>query len=586
MSKGKQKSGIVRLLELSGSRKKLLIVSAITATIHSLLAMAPYVLTYYILRELANGQITSSNTDVYLIWTFIAIVLSAFMLLVSAIASHIAAFNILYELRCQIADKLGKLPMGYLNNRSSGSLKKILADDVERIEKFIAHSLPDTVRAVVLPLIILSYLFITDWRLALMSFLPLLILVIAVSTVSGSEAGKERMKKYHESLEEMNSGIVEFVRALPVMKIFGQSASAFSKYSGSVHKFDNHLKEWTKLISPSWAMIMSFLTNALLPLLIFGLYLHSIGDLDLPVFFLFLILGTGYIRPAFKLASIGPEITMISRGVTQMDEILFEIEEQKGGATEVPKEFSLEFNQARFSYTEGIEVIKNISFNVPQGTITALVGPSGSGKSTAGQLIPRFYDLQSGSITLGGVNVNDLSIEDLMDTVGFVFQDNMMFHKSMYDNILMGMDKTEQEIHSAAKTARCHDFIMKLPNGYNTHIGDKGVHLSGGEQQRVQLARVILKDAPVLVLDEATAFSDSENEHLIMKAINELIQKKTVIIIAHRLSTIVEVDQIVVLDNGEVEAKGSHGELLKNSKLYSKMWNAHQRAKEFEIINR
>jgi ATP-binding cassette subfamily B protein len=331
-------------------------------------------------------------------------------------------------------------------------------------------------------------------------------------------------------------------------------------------------------------MIFSFLNNALLPLLAFGLYLYFSGGLELPVFFLFLILGVGYIRPAFKLTTVNSEIIKISQGVKRMDEILFEVEEQKSGSTPVPSEFSLEFQQAWFSYIKGIDAIKDVSFKVPQGTITALVGPSGSGKSTAGQLIARFYDLKSGSITLGGVNINDLAAEDLMEHVGFVFQDNMMFHQSIYDNILMGMDKTKEAVMAAAKTARCHDFIMQLPDGYETRFGGKGVHLSGGEQQRIQLARVILKDAPVLVLDEATAFSDPENEHLIMTAISELIQNKTVIIIAHRLSTIVEVDQIVVLDNGEVEAVGNHEELLQESELYSKMWNAHTRVKEFEIV--
>ena len=584
MKQKKQKSGIIRLLELSGQKKGLLLASCVTATVHALLTMVPYILIFYILEGLLSGRITNPDINTWLIWAFAAIVTSAVMWYLSAMASHIAAFNILYGLRCSITDKLGRLPLGYTGNRSSGALRKIVADDVERIELFIAHSLPDTVRAVVLPLVILGYLFIVDWRLALVSFFPVLLLVIAVSFFTGTENEKAKAKKYHDSLEEMNGGIVEFVRAMPVMKIFGQSASAFARYSGTVKGFDRHMKEWVRLMSPPWAMIISFLTNALLPLLAFGLYLYFKGTLELPVFFLFLILGVGYIRPAFKLTTMTFEITMISRGVNRMDEILFDVEEQKSGAAPVPGEFSLEFRQARFSYINGIDVIKDVNFKVPQGTITALVGPSGSGKSTAGQLIARFYDLKSGSITLGGVNINDLAAEDLMEHVGFVFQDNMMFHQSIYDNILMGMDKTKEAVMAAAKTARCHDFIMQLPHGYDTRFGGKGVHLSGGEQQRIQLARVILKDTPVLVLDEATAFSDPENEHLIMTAISELIQNKTVIIIAHRLSTIVEVDQIVVLDNGEVEAVGNHEELLQESELYSKMWNAHTRVKEFEIV--
>ena len=571
-------------MELSGQKKGLLIVSSIAATVHAFLTMAPYILVLYILTELLKGRIANPDIGVWLIWAFAAVVISAAMMFGSAMASHIAAFNILYGLRCKITEKLGRLPMGYLRNRSSGSLKKIISEDVERIEFFIAHSLPDTVRAVVLPLVILGYLFVVDWRLALVSLLPLLILIIAVPLTTGSETHKEKIKKYHDSQEEMNAGIVEFVRAMPVMKIFGQSASAFAKYSGTVKEFDRHMKAWSRVTAPPWAMIMSFLNNALLPLLAFGLYLYFNNDLGLPVFFLFLILGVGYIRPAFKLTTVNFEIIKISQGVKRMDDILFEVEEQKFGSAPVPNDFSLEFQEAWFSYVKGIDVLKDVSFRVPQGSITALVGPSGSGKSTAGQLIARFYDLQSGSITLGGVNIKDFSSTALMDNVGFVFQDNMMFRQSIYDNILMGMDRTREQVIAAAKTARCHDFIVQLPDGYETRFGDKGVHLSGGEQQRIQLARVILKDAPVLVLDEATAFSDPENEHLIMTAINELIQNKTVVTIAHRLSTIAEVDQIVVLNSGVVEAVGKHGELLEESGLYSKMWNAHMRAKEFELL--
>ncbi|MFA8434804.1 MAG: ABC transporter ATP-binding protein [Marinifilaceae bacterium] len=580
----KQKSGIARLLEIAGHRKGLLATSGILATIHAVLTMVPYVLIFYVLKELLSGHISNDNISNYLTWAVIAIVTSFVLMYASAMASHVAAFNILYELRCKIASKLGQLPMGYVGNRSSGALRKILADDVERIEVFIAHGIPDTVKSITLPIIFLIYLFFTDWRLALISFIPLVILSFVVPLLMGTKKAKRTMKEYHNSLEEMNAGIVEFVRAMPVMKIFGQSATAFTKYSGTVNRYEKFIHQWNSVSSPVWSAMMSFLNNALLPVLAYGLYLYLNEGLSLSVFFLFLILGVGYIHPMFALPALSTQISMINHGVKRMDEILFEIEEQKSGS-ENPSGFSLDFNQVGFYYTEGTEVLKDVSFSVPRGSITALVGPSGSGKSTAGQLAARFYDVQSGSITLGGINIQDIRTEELMKNIGFVFQDNMMFYQSIYDNILMGMNKTREEVIAAAKIARCHDFIMKLPNGYDTHFGDKGIHLSGGEQQRIQLARVILKDAPVLILDEATAFSDPENEHLIMEACSELIQQKTVIVIAHRLSTIAEVDQIVVLNNGTIEDKGTHNQLLDNCKLYQNMWNAHTRAKEFEIAN-
>jgi len=585
MKQEKQKSGIARLLEISGRRKGLLFVSGTAAILHAVLSMVPYILIFYIMKELLSGQVNSPDINTYLVWAFIAVAISFILMYGSGMASHIAAFNILYELRCKIAGKIGKLPMGYIGNRSSGALKKILADDVERIETFIAHGVPDFIKGVALPVIFLSYLFVADWRLALISFVPLILVGTLVTVYFGSDKNKQIMKQYHSSLEDMNAGIVEFVRAMPVMKIFGQTATAFTKYSGTVNMYDKFINLWSRKQSPVWAVFMSFINNALLPVLALGLYLYFQNGLSLPVLFLFLILGVGYIRPVLALSNLGPQISMINHGVKRMDEILFEVEEQKSGSKQTPKDFSLTFNTVGFSYIEGVEVLKDVSFSVPQGSITALVGPSGSGKSTAGQLIARFYDVKQGSITLGDTDINDLKTETLMENVGFVFQDNMMLYQSFYDNILMGMDKTKEEVIAAAKVARCHDFIKQLPNGYDTHFGEKGIHLSGGEQQRVQLARVILKDAPVLILDEATAFSDPENEYLIMEAFSELIQNKTVIIIAHRLSTIAEVNQIVVLNNGKVEGKGTHSELLQDCGLYTKMWNAHKRAKEFELIN-
>ncbi len=585
MKKQKQKSGIARLLVIAGKRKGLLFLSGLLAIVHAVLTLVPYALVYYILKELLTIGISAGEISKWLVWAFLAISGSFILMYASGMASHIAAFNILYELRCKIADKLGKMPMGYVGKRSSGSLKKILADDVERIETFIAHGIPDSVKAITLPTLVLIFLFTIDWRLSLITFAPLVIVIVLVFSAFATPKAKATMKKYHSSLEDMNAGIVEFVRAMPVMKIFGQSARAFKKYSSTVDDYNTFVEKWTKISASVWGMLISFLNNALLPLLVVGLLFYFNNDLTLPVFFLFLILGVGFVRPVFALMSLGPQISIINHGVKRIDEILFEVEEQEYGKEEESDDFSVEFKNVDFSYVEGTEVLKDISFKVPQGSITALVGPSGSGKSTAGQLIARFYDVKNGSISLGGININDFKAEQLMENIGFVFQDNMMFFQSFYDNIRMGSNKSLEEVKAAAKIARCHDFIMKLPNGYDTKFGDKGIHLSGGEQQRIQLARVVLKDPKVLVLDEATAFSDPENEHLIMQAFSEIIQDKTVVVIAHRLSTIAEVDQIVVLDNGKADAIGTHEELIKTSKLYMKMWNAHKRAKEFEIIN-
>ncbi|MEM6725846.1 MAG: ABC transporter ATP-binding protein [Bacteroidota bacterium] len=577
-----QKSGISRLLEIAGVRKRMLLLSATLAVLHAALSLVPYIITFYIIEQLITqgGSVLATH---YLWWAFTAVVGSVVLLYASGMASHMAAFNILYELRTQIANKLGKLPIGYISRGSSGAFKKIISDDVERIELFIAHGIPDIVKAIVLPLLTLCFLFAVDWRLALVSLLPLLFVVIASYFSFGTDKSKTLMKKYHDSLEDMNSGIVEFVRVMPVMKIFNQSASNFKKFSTTVSQFEFFVTQWIKQTSTAWGMLLSFLNNALLPLLVVGLILFTRFELELSVFFLFLILGVGYIRFMFAMISFGPQISMINHGVNRIDEILFNIEEHTAGNEAFPKQYEVVLDQVDFRYTETVEVLKSVSFIIPQGSITALVGPSGSGKSTIGQLLARFYDVNHGSIRIGGINVKDIEETALMREVGFVFQDNMMFYQTIADNICMGAAASQEEIEAAAKIANCHDFILKLPQGYQTRFGDKGVHLSGGEQQRIQLARVVLKNPKVLILDEATAFSDPENEYLIMQAFARIIADKTVMVIAHRLSTITTADQIVVMENGRVNAVGKHEALLKSSELYSKMWNAHNRAKEFEL---
>lgn len=580
----KKKTGIFRLLQIAGSKKWLLLISVITVVMHGVLSVVPYVLTYYILEQLIVFRELTTSVDTFLFWAAISVLFSFVLLYASGIASHIAAFNILYELRCKMADKLGKLPMGYISYQNSGGLKKILSDDIERIETFVAHGIPDFIKGLALPFIVITYLFSVEWRLALISLVPLVLATTFVTLVFAAKSTKKAMQKYNGSLEEMNAGIVEFVSAMPVMKIFGQSADAFEKYSGSVHNFDYLVRAWLQKSAPPWGIFMSFISNATLPVLLAGIYLHFSGSLSLPVLFLFLILGVGYIRPILALSNLGSQLTMVNAGVRRLDEILFDVEEQKDGNQSFPSDTDILFEEVYFDYEEGVNVLKGVSFLLTPGTITALVGPSGSGKSTVARLLARFYDTSKGQISIGDMNIEDISLNELMKNVAFVFQENQMFYDSIRNNIAMGGNYSSEEIENAAKVARCHDFITHLPEGYDTKFGEEGVHLSGGEQQRIQLARAVLKDAPILVLDEATAFSDPENEQEIMSAMSELILDKTVVIVAHRLSTIAEVDQILVFDDGNLVERGRHEELLKRDGLYQTMWNAHNRSANFELI--
>ncbi|WP_206368273.1 ABC transporter ATP-binding protein [Sphingobacterium sp. B16(2022)] len=577
-----KKSGIARLLEIAGRKKGLLFVSGFLSVMHALLSLVPYVLVFYIIRELTKENINFSLVNTYIIYAILAAIISMLVFFLSGVLSHIAAYNILFELRKFITAQVGKLPMGYLNNRNSGTLKKILSDDVERIENFIAHQIPDFVKGIALPIITIVYLFFQDWRLAAISCVPLLVLAVMLPKMY-SGRNKKLIQDYHQSLEEMNAGIVEYVRAMPVMKIFGQSAETFDKYGNTVKRFNKFVGEWVKSSTPGFAIFMSFTSNAMLPVLALGLYLYFQNGVTLATLLLFLILGTGYIKPLFALNNMGIQISIINRGVEQIDELLYTEHLLENAAVQHPIDYSITFEHVSFAYQDKNWGLQNINFTVPEKTITALVGPSGAGKSTIGQLLARFWDVTKGEIRIGGIDVRDYPTEQLMRLVSFVFQDSFMFQDSMYENICMGMKKSREEVEDAAKAAQIHDLILSLPNGYDTLFGQSGVHLSGGEQQRFQLARAILKDAPILILDEATAFADPENEIKIQQAFSQLIKDKTVLIIAHRLSTITDADQILVFDHGELIDNGKHDELLENSALYGRMWNAHTRAKEFVI---
>lgn len=571
-----------RLLQIAGQRKSLLLASCTLAVIHSVLSLVPYALVFYIIKELTQSQPNFTTVQQYVVYAIVIVIVSMVAFLLSGILSHIAAFNILYGLRKTITEKVGILPMGYLSHRNSGAFKKIISDDVERIETFVAHQIPDFVKAVALPLLTLGYLFSEDWRLALISCLPLLVLVVIMPLMFGSK-NQNLTQKYHHSLEEMSAGIVEYVRAMPVMKIFQQSAETFDKYGKKVLTFHRFVSDWIRHSSPPFAIFMSFASNAMLPVLVLGLYLYFHNGLTLATLLFFLILGTGYMRPVFAMSNMAMQLQLIEQGVQQIDKILEAPVLPETHTPQEPTHYDIRFDKVSFAYDGEHYVLNDINFIAKEGSITALVGPSGAGKSTVGQLLSRFWDVQEGSISIGGVDIRQLSTEKLMQMVSFVFQDSFMFAQTMYENIRMGMNKTKEEVIEAAKAAQIHDFIMSLPKGYDTLFGQKGVHLSGGEQQRFQLARAILKDAPILILDEATAFADPENEYKIQLAFSELIKGKTVLVIAHRLSTITTADQIIVFEKGEINAIGTHNELLQSSELYQRMWNAHNRAQDWNI---
>ncbi|MEL7535188.1 MAG: ABC transporter ATP-binding protein [Bacteroidota bacterium] len=394
-------NGIARLLQIAGTKKYFLFLSCIFALLHAGLALIPYILVYYIVLQLNQPPADYELIRQYLLWGVGAGIGSYIFFYASGISSHVAAFNILYLLRKQLAVQLGHLPLGVVQSYRSGTLKKIMNDDIERIEGFIAHHIPDFIKGISLPLVTIIYLFYVDWRLAAISFVPLLIIAIWMPLVFSSPYTKEMMKFHHQAQEDMNSGIVEFVRSMPVMKIFAQTADRFKQFSGSVNSYIERSDQWLEKSAPPFAIFMSFMSNASLPVLILGTYLYLNNGVGFATVILFLMLGVGYIKPVFALSNMGMQIMLINRGVQRMDQVLQAEAQEKGKDDTAVLKHDIEFKSVDFAYVNQQKVLEDVSFHVPEGSITAFVGPSGAGKTTAAQLIARFWDIQSGEILIG-----------------------------------------------------------------------------------------------------------------------------------------------------------------------------------------
>ncbi len=579
-SSGISFSGISCLLQIAGRKKFLLIVSSIYSVVSEIFALVIFFIIYLVTVELLNPPIEWNH-----IWTYIGIALVALvgrMILkyCSTILSHISAFNILYELRVAISKHLGSLNMGYFSHHNTGSLKKILNEDVEQIELFVAHHIPDLAAGIAIPVLTTIFLFLFDWRLALAMLIPVPLAFIALNLAFSKN--KNEMENYHQAMEHMNNTIIEYVRGMPVIKIFNQTVQSFTRFQSTVYTYRDFCNDWTERSIAYWATFVALLGAPLLFILPVGIWLYLTGQLQLPVLILFLIIGVGYMKPVYNLMKVGSMLAQITEGVRRVDSIL----EQKGlpesENPQTPESYSIEFQNVDFAYDEN-QILHDVSFKIHEGKTFALVGPSGSGKTTIANLTARLWDIDKGKILIGGVNIKDISLDYLMDKTALVFQDVFIFSDTVMENIKMGRENVnDEDVIAVAKAANIHDFIIEeLPEGYQTLIGESGVHLSGGEKQRISLARAMLKDAPIVVLDEATAFADPENEVKIQEAFSELLKNRTVLIIAHRLSTITDSDEIMVLDEGRIVEKGTHEKLLEDRNLYWEMWESHNSARKW-----
>lgn len=587
----KKKEGLGRLLEIADSKKVYLVSSSILSVISTLAKFMIPVAVYLIIAELVKGGGQVENLNTQYMWkvgwfALFSAVLSGITRYASTMISHIAAFDILYGIRMRLVKHLSELPMGYFTKRSSGEIKRILSEDVEGIELFVAHHIPDMVSAIVLTVVTMAYLFFIDWRMALAAMIPLPLAFYAQTLMFGGKKLRGVMGKYMESLGRMNATIVEYVRGMPVVKVFGQTVETFERYKGDVISFRNMCRWFVDAGTQYNALFLVLISSSLVAILPVGMYILTRTPTYsefVTVFLMFLILVPGLSIPLYNLMFLGGLMRHVDVGVGMIDGILGEKPISASESLQNFSNHSVEFRDVGFSY-EDRKVLENVNFTATPGTVTALVGPSGAGKSTIAQLIPRFWDVPKGQILVGGVNVKDIEVGHLMDEVSFVFQDVFMFSDTVYENIRMGNDKvSKQDVIKAAKAAQCHDLIMDLQNGYDTIIGEGGTYLSGGEQQRIALARAILKDAPIIILDEATAYADPENETKIQMAFSKMIKNKTVIVIAHRLSTITDADQILVVNNGQIMEKGKHVELLNKNGLYKKMWDAHTSAGKWAL---
>ena len=591
MDTNKRKTGLARLIEIAGTKRRLLIGAMLLAVITAIVQFVPIIAVYNILIELAEHALDPSLIDKAYIWLWSYIALGAFfafgvLTFASLMLSHIAAFNILYEIRMQLAQKMVRLPLGFFSRRASGELKKIMSDDVERIELFIAHHIPDIVTALLFPLILVSYMFAVDWRLAIVVLAVLAMAFYVMGRIYTGKKIREVSKRYVETLGRMNASIVEYIRGIQVVKTFTESTNAYRKLNDDIKEYRKFANEVNVQYQPTYVGFLTILSSALLFIIPVAVWL-LVGSASyatfVPVLLMFLFFGVAVFFPVLKLLWIGSFLNQNNMGVQKIDDILYMDEIEEPDIPRHPKDASVEFRNVSFAY-DTTPILKAISFISHPGTITALVGPSGAGKSTVAMLTARFWDVQSGEILIGGVPVKELPTSVLMDNVAFVFQDNMLFFDTIEENIRMG-NKTAifEEVARAACAAQCHEFIESLPNGYQTLVGEGGIYLSGGEAQRIALARAILKDSPIILLDEATAFADPENEGKILEAFSHLIKGKTVLVIAHRLSTITNADRILYIDKGVIAEEGTHEELLVIQGQYAHMWKTYNRAKRWTI---
>ena len=574
-----QKSPMLRLWELSSQYHGGLIRAVISASVGVLCGMLPYFAAARIIIGLMNGNRESGFYVFWCIMAFAGYLLRSCLYALALSMSHKATFSTLKSIREQILAKLPRMPLGTVMDTSSGEMKQIIVDQVESMERPLAHLLPEMTSNLFGPVCIFIYLFILDWRMALLSLVS-----IPVGMAFMMAVMKNYGKQYEGSVkvtQAMNSTIVEYINGIEVIKAFNQGKNSYARFSDRVLANAAYFYNWMKSCQLPVSVSKAVAPTTMITILPAGWIMYQTGTLGMDIFLTTIILSLGIAGPLLAAMDFVDSLAKVGTTVDQIDSILNGKEQQHGMTPVHVDSTEIRAEHVSFGYHQDKEILHDVSLTIPEGTMTAFVGPSGSGKSTIAKLIAGFWDVEQGRILLGGHDLKDIPLRQLYEQTAFVSQDNYLFDETVRENIRMGRPgATDREVEAVAKAAGCDEFIRRLENGYDTVVGGGGAHLSGGERQRIAIARAMLKNAPVVILDEATAYIDPENEAVIQHAVARLVKGKTVIVIAHRLSTITDADQIFVIEDGRIAANGTHRELLESSKLYQEMWQAHIGAKD------
>lgn len=577
-----KQSPLQRIWELGEQEHGKLISAVLLAVVGVICGMIPYVAAARIIVLLISGETVLSAYTPWLIAALCGFLARTVLYNGALSVSHRATFSILKTIRQKLLQKLPRLPLGTVMDTSSGKLKQTIVDQVDSMETTLAHLFPEMTANITAPVLTLIYLFVLDWRLALLSLAVFPIAFVFMMTVMGGYA-----KDYEGAVKatgEMSSAMVEYIHGIEVIKAFNQGKNSYSRLVSKVRANAQYYYDWMRRSQIGMSMAYAFFPAQMLTVLPLGWVFYLHGTLTVETFITVIILSLGVSGPIVAAFNFVDTLAQVGTTVGQVDDILKAPEQSHSDTPVTFPDHSITLQDVSFGYHEDTEILHHVSLSIPQNTMTALVGPSGSGKSTLAKLIAGFWDVSSGTISMGGHDLRTIPLRQLYDQVAFVSQDNYLFDESVRENIRMGrLSATDQEVEAAAHAAGCDSFISKLEHGYDTLVGGSGAHLSGGERQRIAIARAMLKDAPIIVLDEATAYIDPENEAVIQRAVAQLVKDKTVIVIAHRLSTITDADNIVLVENGEIQAQGTHAALLAQSPLYRDMWQAHIGAKDGDL---